>query len=160
MTRLEDVEYLKRAIENLKRESDFIVVTMHAGIEYKRFPNRLQTDFARAAIDAGADLVIGTHPHWIQTFEHYRGKYIFYSLGNFIFDQRTQDTREDLTLRVKLARRKEENSTEFSTRFEQIELIPIVIEQIGVPRRATPQEIRLILKKIGTLEQIIQPNSK
>ncbi len=149
VARIEDIELLKAAIKELEPESDFIVVSMHAGIEYTLKPARAQKDFARAAIDAGADLVIGTHPHWVQTFEEYRGKYIFYSLGNFIFDQRQAGTKEGLTLRVTLARRQTKNSPDIFIRLEQIELIPVVIERSGVPRPAAEFESEAILKKIG-----------
>ncbi len=52
-----------------------------------RKPSKDQIAFAHAAIDAGADLVIGHHPHVVQAAETYRGHQIFYSLGNFVFDQ-------------------------------------------------------------------------
>lgn len=67
--------------------SDVVVVIMHAGVEYAGEPNAKQQDFAYAAIDAGADLVIGHHPHVVQPTELYKGKPILYSLGNFVFDQ-------------------------------------------------------------------------
>jgi poly-gamma-glutamate synthesis protein (capsule biosynthesis protein) len=63
------------------------VVLMHAGNEYAPKPESRQRQFARAAIDAGAKLVVGHHPHAAQEAERYRGGAIFYSLGNFIFDQ-------------------------------------------------------------------------
>jgi poly-gamma-glutamate synthesis protein (capsule biosynthesis protein) len=103
VARIEDAAHLETAIASLKPKADFIVVTMHAGTEYTRSPNQDQIDFAHRAIDDGADVVIGAHPHWIQTTEQYRGKYIFYSLGNFIFDQPfSQDTKEGLTLKITL----------------------------------------------------------
>ena len=61
-------------------------VLMHAGNEYAPKPGSRQREFARAAIDAGAKLVVGHHPHVAQEAERYRGGAIFYSLGNFIFD--------------------------------------------------------------------------
>ncbi len=154
VARLEETEFLKASIKKLKTESDFIVVTMHAGTEYTRKPHRSQIVFARTAIDAGADLVIGTHPHWIQTFEEYRGRYIFYSLGNFIFDQRKPDTKEGLMLQIILLRRTFEISPA-QTQIEKIRLIPVVSDRLGVPRRATEAETRAILKKIGAKEEII-----
>jgi len=88
VARIEDRDRLKSAIEKLRKQGvDFIVATMHAGVEYTRRPNQAQVDFAHAAIDDGADIVIGAQPHWVQVTEEYKGKYIFYSLGNFIFDQ-------------------------------------------------------------------------
>ncbi len=66
----------------------FPVIAMpHSGAEYKPGPDQIKTTFYRALIDAGADVVIGDHPHWVQSTEAYRGRLILYSLGNFIFDQ-------------------------------------------------------------------------
>ena len=65
----------------------YVIVSMHAGTEYTLTRTTQQTRFAHAAIDAGADLVIGHHPHWVQPVEQYKGKPILYSLGNLVFDQ-------------------------------------------------------------------------
>lgn len=156
VARIEELNYLRSSIEQLKTESDLIVVAMHAGVEYTRKPHRAQVAFARAAIEAGADLVIGSHPHWIQTFEPYRDRYIFYSLGNFIFDQRKTDTKEGLMLRITVLCRDFENSPRRAA-IEKIQLIPVVSERLGVPRRANEAETKAILKKIGAAEQIILP---
>ncbi|HEY6057935.1 MAG TPA: CapA family protein [Candidatus Limnocylindrales bacterium] len=67
--------------------ADVVVVYPHWGVEYTVRPTALQRSLARAAIDAGADLVIGNHPHWVQGLEYYGGKLIAYAHGNFIFDQ-------------------------------------------------------------------------
>ena len=69
--KLSDSARLKSAVTRAKSECDFVVVTMHAGIEYTRTPNSEQVAFAHLAIDDGADMVIGAHPHWIQTIERY-----------------------------------------------------------------------------------------
>lgn len=69
-----------------------VVAMPHMGAEYKPAPDQLKTDFYRGLIDGGADMVIGDHPHWIQTSESYKGHLIVYSMGNFMFDQ--QDTPE------------------------------------------------------------------
>ncbi|MFA6382622.1 MAG: CapA family protein [Candidatus Buchananbacteria bacterium] len=82
-----DLAQLKIDIANLKNRVDFVIVSMHAGTEYAAKPNQEQIDFAHAAIDAGASLIIGHHPHVVQTFEKYQNGYIIYSLGNFVFDQ-------------------------------------------------------------------------
>ncbi len=76
-----------KAIATAKKGGAFVVVYPHWGVEYERRPSRTQTELAHRFIDAGADAVIGAHPHVIQTVEVYNGKAIFYSLGNFIFDQ-------------------------------------------------------------------------
>ena len=68
-------------------DSDLIIAYMHFGNEYSNSPNEDQVKIAHELIDYGADIVIGSHPHVTQGIEMYNGKPIFYSLGNFIFDQ-------------------------------------------------------------------------
>ena len=62
-----------------------MVVLIHWGIEREEKPQEYQRALAKRYIDAGADLVIGSHPHVLQGIEYYKGKPIFYSLGNFVF---------------------------------------------------------------------------
>ena len=82
-----NLETIKRDIEKVKKESDILIVSLHSGEEYQKTPTQFQIEFSRAFIDAGADLVIGHHPHIIQPNEKYKDGWIFYSLGNFVFDQ-------------------------------------------------------------------------
>jgi len=84
---LADPLVMARDVAGLRKRADVVIVSMHNGIEYKPRPSAAQVTFAHAAIDAGAKLVIGHHPHVVQPTEEYRGGIIFYSLGNFIFDQ-------------------------------------------------------------------------
>lgn len=99
-----NIEKMKKDIELLKNKEDrpeLIIVLMHAGLEYKLEPNWQQQAFAQAAIEAGADLVVGHHPHWPQVFDFYQDKAIFYSLGNFVFDQMwSKETQQGLVLKV------------------------------------------------------------
>ena len=82
-------------IQALKRQVDFVIVAFHWGIEYTALPTQEQRGIAHQAIDAGADLILGNHPHWVQATEKYQGKYITYAHGNFVFDQMwSQETRE------------------------------------------------------------------
>lgn len=67
--------------------ADIIVVSFHWGDEYATSSNQTQQEIARGLIDAGADLVIGHHPHVVQEVEKYKDGWIIYSLGNFVFDQ-------------------------------------------------------------------------
>jgi hypothetical protein len=78
-------EALEADIARLRRCVDWLVVTLHWGIPYEREPLAEDREIARWAIDCGADLVVGHHPHVMQPFEVYRGRPIFYSLGNFAF---------------------------------------------------------------------------
>ncbi len=84
-----DTEVMKKNVSALKKANlvDYIIVSMHSGVEYVKTPNDIQVKFARSAIDAGANLVMGHHPHVTQTKETYKNGYIIYSLGNFVFDQ-------------------------------------------------------------------------
>jgi len=82
-----DVFRLREDLCALRQRADVAIVSMHAGNEYQTKPSAHQTAFARAAIDAGAALVVGHHPHVVQPVENYRGGVIFYSLGNLVFDQ-------------------------------------------------------------------------
>lgn len=82
-----DPKAICRDVTELRKRVDIVIVSMHHGIEYAPKPSRAQIAFAHAAIDAGATLVIGHHPHVIEPEENYHGGLIFYSLGNFVFDQ-------------------------------------------------------------------------
>ena len=83
-----DEPTITAAIKAIKREqkADLVIPFLHWGEEYETKPNREQIALAEKMIDAGADIVIGSHPHVIQPPTTYRGKPIFYSLGNFVFD--------------------------------------------------------------------------
>jgi poly-gamma-glutamate synthesis protein (capsule biosynthesis protein) len=74
-------------VTNARAKADIVIPYFHWGIEYTKVPTKVQQTLARAAIDAGADMVLGNHPHWTQGIEEYKGKLIIYSMGNFIFDQ-------------------------------------------------------------------------
>lgn len=63
------------------------IVMPHGGAEYKPTPDEIKTNLLRSMVDAGADMVIGDHPHWIQSTEAYKDKLIVHSMGNFLFDQ-------------------------------------------------------------------------
>lgn len=79
-------ENLPKAMEQVKNEgADIIIVQVHWGIEGDNYPQDSQVALAHEAIDSGADLVIGHHPHVLQGVEKYKGKMIAYSLGNFCF---------------------------------------------------------------------------
>jgi poly-gamma-glutamate synthesis protein (capsule biosynthesis protein) len=84
---LADPVVMTRDVQNLRERCDVVIVSMHHGVEYMARQSAAQVAFAHAAIDAGAQLVIGHHPHVVQPSERYHDGVIFYSLGNFIFDQ-------------------------------------------------------------------------
>lgn len=93
-----------QAIKDVKKDVSFIVVYPHWGEEYKLGFTFAQQKLAREFIDAGADVVIGTHPHVIEPVEMYKNKPIFYSVGNFIFDQAANaPTGRGLAVKISLA---------------------------------------------------------
>lgn len=150
IARMQDTKNLAIAVKRAREQADYVVVSMHAGQEYTREPTTLQKDFARAAIDFGADIVIGGHPHWTQGIESYKGKYIFYSLGNFIFDQDfSLETMTGLALHIFL----EKNTT---TRLTRVELHPILIENLGQPRLLSGEAKIKALADIGQTKDILQ----
>ncbi|MDP2674637.1 MAG: CapA family protein [Dehalococcoidia bacterium] len=82
------------AVKALRPQVDVLAVAFHWGAEYVSLPQTAAgvadddpVEIAHLAVDAGADLIIGNHPHWVQAVELYRGKFIAYAHGNFIFDQ-------------------------------------------------------------------------
>ena len=98
--KLDSVGYAA-AIAAAKKEADFVIVMPHWGTEYKHEANAIQINSAHAFIDAGADMIVGSHPHVVEGIEIYKNRPIFYSLGNLIFDQYfSKDTQEGLMLRL------------------------------------------------------------
>lgn len=159
VARIENLDLLKATIQNLKATCDFILASMHAGTEYTHQPNKAQITFAHAAIDYGADMVIGHHPHWIQKIEKYNNKYIFYSLGNFIFDQMwSQETKEGLALKITLSKNLTPalQGPKTMAELDYIELLPVIIENFSTPRPATAEETKTILNKIGETNTILK----
>lgn len=83
----DDLEAMKEDIGKVRPLADIVVISMHWGIHF--IPGAIamyQREMAHEAIDAGADLILGHHPHELKGVEVYRGKAIFYSMGNFAFD--------------------------------------------------------------------------
>ncbi|MBS6518137.1 MAG: CapA family protein [Clostridium sp.] len=80
-----DSAVLLEEIQRAKESCDFLTVYVHWGIERNTKPESYQRTLGQQYIDAGADLVIGSHPHVLQGIEYYKGKPIVYSLGNFVF---------------------------------------------------------------------------
>jgi poly-gamma-glutamate synthesis protein (capsule biosynthesis protein) len=98
--------------------ADVVIVSVHWGVEYMRRPQRSQVELAHQMIDAGADLIVGSHPHVAQPLEEYHGRWIAYSLGNFIFDQHDPPTHHGLMLEVTLAGKS----------IGQVQSVPITID--------------------------------
>jgi len=135
-----DINRLKEDIFKVKEKVDLVIISMHSGTEYTPSPNERQKEFAHAAIEAGADMVTGHHPHVVQAIEFYNNKFIFYSLGNFIFDQMwSTETRQGIILKL---------SFTFG-RLTDTEILPIKIDDFSQPHfLEEKEEQETILKRI------------
>ncbi len=105
---------------------DVLVVCPHWGVEYSPEPRPDQVKLAQQIIDAGGDLIVGSHPHVVQPLDQYRGRWIAYSLGNFVFDQERAETRRGLILKVTVRDKRIANLTMIPTRINpqfQAELV-------------------------------------
>ena len=101
-------------VQKAKTLANIVIVSFHWGDEYETHHNSFQENLAHTAIDAGADLIVGHHPHVVQEVEKYNGGYIAYSLGNFVFDQNfSEDTKSGLLLTATL---KDKKITEINQR--------------------------------------------
>ena len=87
-----DTASVVQEIQKVKKECDYLVVYVHWGIERNTQPEAYQREMGHQYIDAGADLVVGSHPHVLQGIELYHGKWILYRLGNFVFGSSIPET--------------------------------------------------------------------
>lgn len=121
-----------------KAANRFVIVYPHWGEEYALKHDTNQEQLAKTLIDAGADMVLGNHPHVIQDFGFYKSKPIFYSLGNFVFDQTfSEETQEGLTLSMEI---KEES-------------LSITIQSVSLknltPKFETEETLNMLLNRIS-----------
>lgn len=138
------VDEIIKTIKEVKKRSDFVIAYTHWGVEYELEETESQRQKAHQFIDAGADLIIGSHPHVVQSVEIYKDKAIFYSLGNFIFDQYfSPDTMTGLGVKISL---QESEKIEFS-------LVPFELQRNGQLEFAGEQEKRDLLERILKAEE-------
>lgn len=139
-TTMMNIDLLEKQIKFAKKHADLTFVSMHSGIEYKIKPNSKQIEFAHAAINFGADMVIGHHPHVVQHFELYKEKPIIYSLGNFIFDQMwSENTKQGLAVKIKIKDKKIKN----------LEFYPTYNQTLGEPKLQLFQESNSAYRKLN-----------
>lgn len=125
-------------IGKVREKCDFLIVSFHWGREFDFYPGEQQKILAHQAIDSGADLVVGHHPHVLQGMENYKGKLIIYSLGNFIFDRQVPEgTDETMILKIKIQNGK----------VKKTEILPIIIKDCR-PEPAVLDEAKHILDRI------------
>lgn len=127
-----DIDSVTDVIPADVTEGDLLVAYIHWGEEYEMVHNKQQESFARSLIDLGFDLVVGHHPHVVQDIESYQDGLIFYSLGNFVFDQYWQpEVQQGLMLRL----------VETKKNWE-IELVPVESETVRIQPREMVGEVK------------------
>jgi poly-gamma-glutamate synthesis protein (capsule biosynthesis protein) len=134
-----DLTTLPQDIAAARKNADLVIPFFHWGIEYTKDPTTTQQRAAHLAIDSGADMVLGSHPHWIQATESYKGRLIIYSLGNFIFDQTwSRETLEGCMLHLYWR----------GTTLASIRFVPYLIEDRCQPNIISPAEAVDIFERI------------
>lgn len=144
-----DPVQIRNDITKLKPSVDFVIVAFHWGTEYVSDPTTYQRQLAYEAIDAGADLIIGNHPHWVQGTEKYKEKFITYAHGNFVFDQMwSQETREGVIGKYVFTHQG----------LQQVTFYPVIIENYVRPRFARQSEAAAILNRMKiSSEKLLLP---
>jgi len=130
-------------IKALRPQVDVLAVAFHWGAEYVSLPQTAAgvadddpVEIAHLAVDAGADLIVGNHPHWVQAVELYRGKFIAYAHGNFIFDQMwSYETRVGVIGRY----------TFYDDVLVKVEFIPVLSEDYAQPVPMRGAEAQAVL---------------
>lgn len=138
-----EVEIVAEGVTAVRDEVDLLIIILHSGYEYVEQPSDIQAALARAAIDAGADLVIGHHAHILQGIEYYNGGTIVYGLGNFAFE--IDGDPSTAVLNVWLD----------GEGVHQIEIIPAVIQFGGQPRLVESWEPFPALERVYELTRIL-----
>jgi len=131
-----DEESMKQEIIEAKNQADVVIVSMNWGVEYTDKPTDRQVFLAHLAVDYGADLIIGNHPHWIQPVELYKGKMIMYAHGNTIFDQMwSEKTKEGVIGKY----------TFYGKDLVDVEFIPTYIKDYGQPTILDGERKKMII---------------
>ncbi len=117
---IESLDKFKQDIQSAKEQADILIISIHFGEEYQETPNAQQRKLAESAIDFGADLVVGHHPHVLQPLEKYKQGWIAYSLGNFVFDQYfSENTMKSAILKITIEDKK----------IKDVKLIPVALTE-------------------------------
>ncbi len=139
--------YLREDVAAAQQQADVVVVLPHWGVEYTADPTLGQRALAAAAVEAGADLVIGNHPHWVEAAEYIGDAFVAYALGNFVFDQDwSVETQQGAVLDVAF----------HGADLKGIRYYPIRIIDQHQPTFAGPEEAQEILDRIWTASAVLE----
>lgn len=136
-------DHIKSAIHQAKiMGANYIICEFHYGNEYHRIPNEFQRMISHKCIDEGAFMVIGHHPHVVESIEKYKGHLIFYSLGNCVFDQQNPETKKSMIIVVTI---KNTSAT--------VHIYPIKIVNC-YPQPMDTEEAKIFLKELESCSNI------
>jgi len=144
-----NLEWIRRDIQEAKRQADFCIISLHFGYENVEYPPPECRHQARAIVEFGADLVLGHHPHVIQGMEAYKKGFIAYSLGDFVFDNLTDRRRRSFILKASFDREG----------IQKIELLPIWINDQYQPEVAPMELADSIVAKLTELSRYLENGS-
>ena len=140
-------ENLRAAIADARKQADVVIVMPHWGPEDTADPNEYQLHFAKVAVQAGADLVVGNHTHVVQAIEQIKGIDVFYGLGNFIFDQNWDLAHQQGVILL----------AHFEgSQYVGYELIPTHVDGDGTVHIAEAEEAAQVLQRIEEASQRIR----
>ncbi len=122
---------MKTNIASARKRADLVIVVPHWGSEYRATPEAATRTLARALIDAGADLVLGSHPHVVRPVESYHGRFIVYSMGNFISGM--SDTYTDLGIMIEATIVRRETGTKVAS----LKVVPVFRDRTYGAGRST-----------------------
>jgi poly-gamma-glutamate synthesis protein (capsule biosynthesis protein) len=132
----------ERVRQTIKNVCPFVVVYIHWGDEKLHYPPKKMKRFSYMLVEAGAQMVIGHHPHVLQGVEFYKGSVIAYSLGNFVFSNPKPECRRTGVLWTELAAGK-------PSRVTRVELVPAIIHRKDYsPRPATASQTEDLLRRL------------
>lgn len=121
----------RKLITDSDRLVDVLIIGVHWGGEYERTANSEQRIAAKKIVEVGADVVVGHHPHWVQDVEYINGKPVYYSLGNFVFDQMwSEQTKKGLVMKLAFK----------DGKLIREEKLPIYISSLGQPEFAVSEK--------------------
>lgn len=145
-----DINIILEDIKKVRESVDFLIVSLHWGVEESNFISQEQRAFAKRLIDNGVDIILGHHPHVIQPIEIYKGKPIIYSMGNYIFDQNDENNKQGMVVSIIIQDRD----------IERLEVIPIYIQNKSEPIIAKGSLGMSIMNKLIKLSQGVGASGK
>jgi poly-gamma-glutamate capsule biosynthesis protein CapA/YwtB (metallophosphatase superfamily) len=132
-----DYKLIKDDIDSIKGKADLIAISLHWGIEESFKISDDQIEFARQLLDDGADMILGHHPHQFQGIEIYKGKPIFYSMGNFLFDQNDPENMESFIIKMEYE----------DLKLKSLSAIPVRIKEKSYVERQVGEAAKNILDR-------------